>query len=141
MIKLKIDSMSAVKITENEGRVNAQISDASHVSQSVANQRLPDISDIRGMKARIVIREIPHILTIRAPGRLTRPREARNWPTALDRSARSHADDEALLAVPDMTRRTICLFNWTPCLSVSQPLLSLWIMCDSALLSIHYAAR
>jgi hypothetical protein len=37
---MHIDSMSAVKITENEGRVNAKISEASHVSQSVANQKL-----------------------------------------------------------------------------------------------------
>ena len=42
MIKMNIDSISAVKITENEGRVNAQMSEVSHVSQSVANQKLPD---------------------------------------------------------------------------------------------------
>ena len=107
--------MSAVKITENEGRVNAQVSEASHVSQSVANQKLPDTLGIRGRRARIVIREIPHILTIRVPRALIRRREARNWPTVLDRFARSHADDVVLSAVSDTThlprRRTICPFK------------------------------
>jgi hypothetical protein len=38
---MNIDSINAVKTTENEGRVNAQISEVSHVSQSVASQKLP----------------------------------------------------------------------------------------------------
>jgi hypothetical protein len=78
----------------------------------------------------MVIRAIPHILAIRAPEGLIRRREARNWPTVLDRFARSHTDDAVLLAVSDTThlprRRTICLVNWTPRLSVLQPLFSLY---------------
>lgn len=77
----------------------------------------------------MVIREIPHILAIRAPRGVIRRREARNWPVLLDRVARSHPDDVVLLAVSDTThlfrRRTICLANWILLLCVPQSLFSL----------------
>jgi hypothetical protein len=80
-MKINIDSVSAVKITENEGRVNAQSSDAIHASQRDASQKLPERSDIRGISARAAIRKIPHRLAIRMPEGLTGRAGVLIWPS------------------------------------------------------------
>src|SRR5580704_369116 len=128
-MKINMDSVSAVKITENEGRVNAQINDTSHVSQSVASQKLPDRLSVRDRRTRRLIRATPHMLAIRMPTAFTRRAEARACLPVLPRFACTHEEDIVLSPVPDTThlprRRTLCLVNCVPRRSVSQPLVAL----------------
>ena len=76
MMKMNIDSMSAMKMTENERRVNAQVREASQVSQSVASQKLPDSLDSRGRRTTMATKETAHIVATRASRVLIRRSEA-----------------------------------------------------------------
>jgi len=117
--------MSAVKIIENEDRVNAHVSEASHVSQSAASNGLPDPLDIR-RRARTAIRDIAHMLAIKAPVGLLWRREGPNRTTAvLDIFVHSRTGEVVLLRASEVPRPrrglAICLVNWMVLLFLLQP--------------------